>query len=141
MNYRDIASCRYRRNEDGGTMENEKNIEKTTRQEPRSVLLIDGRGEGDAPMDSWEDLLDTAYSRIAPVDDGISHLDIDGFKDCFDIHEGVAFPTMDIYDSNNGTSVDVIVLVEPWRIDELPDDYSDAVWAYCVEHRIPTDTE
>ena len=102
-------------------MENEKNIEKTTRQEPRSVLLIDGRGEGDAPMDSWTD--------------------INGFKDCFDIHEGVAFPTMDIYNSNDGTSVDVIVLVEPWRIDEIPDDYSDAVWAYCVEHGIPTDLE
>lgn len=127
--------------EDGDIMENEKNIEKTTRPEPRSVLLIDGRGEGDAPMDSWEDLLDTAYSRIAPVDDGISHLDIDGFKGCFDIHEGVAFPTIDIYASNNGISVDVIVLVEPWRIDELPDDYSDAVWAYCVEHGIPTGTE
>lgn len=26
-------------------MENEKNIEKTTRLEPRSVLLIDGRGD------------------------------------------------------------------------------------------------
>lgn len=122
-------------------MANGKNIEKATRQEPRSVLLIDGRGEGDATIDSWEDLLNIAYSKIAPIDDGISHLDIDGFKDCFDIHEGVAFPTMDIYDSNNGTSVDVIVLVEPWRIDELPDDYSDAVWAYCVEHGIPTDTE
>ena len=82
-------------------MENEKIIEKATRPEPRSVLLIDGRGEGDAPMDSWTDLLNTAYSRIAPVDDGISHLDIDGFKGCFDIHEGVAFPTIDIYDSNN----------------------------------------
>ena len=62
-------------------MDNDKDIEKTTRPEPRSVLLIDGRGEGDAPMDSWTDLLDTAYSRIAPVDDGISHLNIDGFKD------------------------------------------------------------
>lgn len=123
------------------SMKNEKNIEKATRPEPRSVLLIDGRGEGDAQMDSWEDLLNIAYSKIAPVDDGISHLDIDGFKGCFDIHEGVAFPTMDIYDSNGGNSVDVIVLVEPWRIDELPDDYSDAVWAYCVEHGIPTDTE
>lgn len=62
-------------------MENEKNIEKATRPEPRSVLLIDGRGEGDAPMDSWPDLLNIAYSKIAPVDDGIFHLDIDGFKD------------------------------------------------------------
>lgn len=122
-------------------MENEKNTGKATRQEPRSVLLIDGRGEGDAPMGSWDDLLTSAYSRIAPVDDGISHLDIDGFKCCFDIHEGVAFPTIDIYDSNDGASVDVIVLVEPWRIDELPDDYSDAVWAYCAEHGITTDLE
>lgn len=73
-------------------MENDKGIGKATKPEPRSVLLIDGRGEGDAPIDSWEDLLNTAYSKIAPVDDGISHLDIDGFKDCFDIHEGVAFP-------------------------------------------------
>lgn len=122
-------------------MENEKNTGKATRQEPRSILLIDGRGESDAPMDSWDDLLNTAYSRIAPVDDGISHLDIDGFKGCFDAHEGVAFPTIDIYDSNDGNAVDVIVLVEPWRIDELPDDYSDAVWAYCIEHRITTDIE
>ncbi len=122
-------------------MENEKNTGKATRQEPRSILLIDGRGESDAPMDSWDDLLNTAYSRIAPVDDGISHLDIDGFKGCFDVHEGVAFPTIDIYDSNDGNAVDVIVLVEPWRIDELPDDYSDAVWAYCIEHRITTDIE
>lgn len=122
-------------------MENEKNTGKATRQEPRSILLIDGRGESDAPMDSWDDLLNTAYSRIAPVDDGISHLDIDGFKGCFDVHEGVAFPTIDIYDSNDGNTVDVIVLVEPWRIDELPDDYSDAVWAYCIEHRITTDIE
>lgn len=122
-------------------MDNDKDNGKATRPEPRSVLLIDGRGEGDAPMGSWGDLLNIAYSKIAPIDDGISHLDIDGFKDCFDTHEGVAFPTMDIYDSNDGTSVDVIILVEPWRIDELPDDYSDAVWAYCVEHRIQTDTE
>ena len=122
-------------------MESEKNTGKATRQEPRSILLIDGRGESDAPMDSWDDLLNTAYSRIAPVDDGISHLDIDGFKGCFDVHEGVAFPTIDIYDSNDGNAVDVIVLVEPWRIDELPDDYSDAVWAYCIEHRITTDIE
>ena len=33
-------------------MENEKNIEKTTRLEPRSVLLIDGRG---GRSDGWLD--------------------------------------------------------------------------------------
>lgn len=122
-------------------MENEKNIGKATRPEPRSVLLIDGRGEGDAPIGSWEDLLDIAYSKIAPIDDGLQDIDIDTFGDCFDIHEGVAFPVIDLCDSMAGKNYDVVILIESWRIDELSDTDSEAVLEYCAAHGIPTDAE
>ena len=121
--------------------ENENIIGSDMGKDARSVLLIDGRGVADAPMDCWTDLLTFAYSKTAPIDDGMRHLDIDMFIDCFDMHEGVAFPTVDIYDSNDGSCVDITVLIEPWRIDELDDDEYEAVSEYCSNHGIAIDLE
>ncbi len=101
------------------------------------VLLIDGRavelGDGCSEL---RDVLNHAYSKIAPIDDGLSHVDIDSFESYFDVHEGVAFPTIDLYDSNDGHDIDILILTEPTRIDELPAEYRAAATGYLIEHEI-----
>lgn len=101
------------------------------------VLLIDGRAvELGWSCTDLNDVLNLAYSKIAPIDDGLQHVDIDSFGSYFDVHEGVAFPTIDLYDSNDGHDLDVIVLLEPERIGELPSEYRVAAADYLIEHGI-----
>lgn len=101
------------------------------------VLLIDGRAvELGWGCIALNDVLNLAYSKIAPIDDGLQHIDIDSFGSYFDVHEGVAFPTIDLYNSNDGHDIDVIVLLESERIGELPSEYRAAATDYLIEHGI-----
>lgn len=104
----------------------------------RSVLLIEGEAIADCPIENWHNLLTIAYSKIAPIDDGRHHVDIDDFRRCFDAGWEIAFPKINLFYSNDGSPVDVLVLIDTRHIADLPPKHRENTLEYCLSHDIAT---